>query len=261
MPLTSQQGPSCTECFGFTWTVNDEAKLAALVAELLAGRYRYVASLLSGETERGAALPAGVLMSLKARLNPKKPELIYHRDGWLFQMVSWISAHMTLGSHSALLAPHTQPADKGIDTFLVEWNPTNETVAAVTIGEDKATENPRKTVREKVWPELKEWESGARDNELIAATTMVLEAAAVSDPERLVERVFWRGARRYRVAITAPPPDDEAARNELFSGYAAQVSGQIGRRRADVYLTPDVRAWLEAFSIKVIATLEKAAGA
>jgi hypothetical protein len=70
--------------------------------------------------------------------------------------------------------------------------------------------------------------------------------------------VFWSDLRRYRVSITAPPPDNAPSREDLFRGYSAKVVGGVERRRADVYLTPDVRAWLEAFSEKVIALLEKA---
>jgi hypothetical protein len=226
----------------------------------MAGYYRHAAGVLRGVDPPSIRLSAAAVAKLRVTLTPSSPALVYHRDGWLFQLISWIGLQRSLGPHSAALAPHSQPADKGIDTFAVQWDPSNAALSHVTIGEDKATDNPRATIREKVWPELVEWESGARDHELISATTMVLEGAQVPQPERLTENVFWNRVRRYRVNITVTAPHDAKRHTSLYAGYSSAAPGPQERRTGDVFLTNDIRAWLEGFSKKVLAALESMQG-
>ena len=51
-------------------------------------------------------------------------------------------------------------ADKGFDGLQLLLDNENQVVAAAVIFEDKATSNPRATIRDRVWPEFSTIERG-----------------------------------------------------------------------------------------------------
>ena len=79
---------------------------------------------------------------------------IEHRDGLLFQHVSWVAAFMRLPNAKAT-PPHVRQADKGFDGVLVEVNPAQAGLSRIVLCEDKASVNPRSLVTGSVWPEIR----------------------------------------------------------------------------------------------------------
>jgi len=82
---------------GWAWEVDRQA-LAPYVAHIALGRYRYTRKILhalAGEAALGTAIadPQTIVGAkrLLTAANPKRP---YHRDGWLFQALSWIAARV-----------------------------------------------------------------------------------------------------------------------------------------------------------------------
>lgn len=108
-----------------------------------------------------------------ALLSLKPDEKPWHRDGWMFQAISWIAAHNDGGI--AIRAPHLIKAHKGFDGLKLELSDAGE-VTAVVVFEDKATENPRATIRDDVrhsraaaekgvdWPCAEAWTAAAVRN-------------------------------------------------------------------------------------------------
>jgi hypothetical protein len=65
-----------------------------------------------------------------------KDEEPWHRDGWIFQTISWIAASQA-PSGSLTCAPHIRRADKGFDGLQLQLSEDGKVVTAVIVFEDK----------------------------------------------------------------------------------------------------------------------------
>lgn len=241
---------------GSTWTVDDEDALAAMIARVALGQSRIVEQILKATDALPAAYPTGGFAGAKALLTVEDGADPYHRDGWVFQVISWIAAHRQ-NAGALIRAPQMIRADKGMDGLIVEFNDGN--VARAVICEEKATENAREKVKGAVWPEFANFETGARDNELVATVTSLLERARDLDPDKTVADVLWKETRAYRVAVTVGEGhSNEAGRKRLFEGYEGVVSGEVDRRRAETLLLDDIRMWIATIAAKAFATVSEA---
>jgi hypothetical protein len=237
-------------CQGSTWTVPNVSDLAEHIARIAVGQADHVAQVLSSaagvtaKTNKKAIESAVEILSGGA--NP------HHRDGWVFQAMSWIAAHK--GSPQSIFrTPHMIHADKGFDGLQVDLVMPGGPVQAVVIFEDKATDNPRKTVREKVWPEFKSLEEGERMSLLVSEVTTLLKAAAHPNAAAAVEKIVWEDSRRYRISITVQDAHKSTAGlSALFGGYASVVSGQDSRRRAEAFYEKDLRVWMDNLATEAI---------
>ncbi|MGJ4889313.1 hypothetical protein ACQR1Y_14025 [Bradyrhizobium sp. HKCCYLRH3099] len=232
------------DCTGGSWTITDDDALAELIARVALGQSRYVRRVLR---ETGFAVPdaketelAGALKLLTST-DPKAP---WHRDGWMFQVISWIAARLQ-NPQGLIAPPHMIHAHKGFDGLHVTVDPKTSQVTSVVICEEKATENARKMVRDRIWKEFQEMQNGTRDNELAAEVTRLLETAKGVDVDAAVETIVWKNARYYRIAITI---DEEHKGTDgyrkLFDGYDVVVAGDVARRRGEVLYLSDMRAWM-----------------
>jgi len=84
MPLTLAPVSHGTLCHGSRWIIADEEDLTSTVARLALGQARHVAAILAGIDKMP---PAIKLLTVPTGKPP------YHRDGWVFQAISWIAAH------------------------------------------------------------------------------------------------------------------------------------------------------------------------
>jgi hypothetical protein len=228
------------------------------VARIAVGQYRHVAKILLGEGATATAVTQSAKADAIGLLTLKRDEEPWHRDGWLFQAISWIAAHNTSGV--AIRAPHLIKAHKGFDGLKLELSAAGE-VIAVIIFEDKATEHPRKTIRKDVWPGIAKLEQGERTNELCQEVSSLLEAQLKTFPQlnvdAAVQQIVWKEARRYRIAITVDKPHLTAAmRNGLFKDYDTYAPGDMARRGAETMCLPDLRPWMQTFADKVIAKIK-----
>jgi len=258
MTLTLEKVISPDLCEGSEWVVADEDALAEHVARIAVGQYRHVAKILLGEGARAAAVNQSAKADATALLTLKKDEEPWHRDGWLFQAISWIAAHNASGV--AIRAPHLIKAHKGFDGLKLEFSDAGE-VKAVIIFEDKATERPRDTIRKNVWPGIAKLEQGERTNELSQEVSSLLEAQLKTFPEldvdAAVQEIVWKETRRYRIAITVDQPHSTAEKRKgLFKDYDTYAPGDIARRGAETMCLPDLRPWMQTFADKVIAKIK-----
>jgi hypothetical protein len=186
-------------------------------------------------------------------------EVIAHRDGWLFQHISWIAAILDTAEPVVASAPHPRPAEKGFDIVLVPLASRQKAKLELIIGEDKATTNPRDMIRDRVWPEITDLENGARDAEVQATLTSLIAGAGITNKDELSTAAFWRRKKRYRVCVTIPSSSDtSAARQKLFKGYDDYAPGSaVERRKAETFALQDLRQWMEAFGRKVIVQVKQ----
>lgn len=242
---------------GCDWRIEKDDELANLVARVALGQYRHVERVLAktgcGEvaTVQTALAGARELLTVPPSADP------YHRDGWLFQVMAWIAAHIQ-NQASLIKPPHMQHAEKGFDGVHVHIDRKSREVQFVVICEEKATIHPRKMIRDDIWKEFASLETGKHDNRLVAELVTLLETQSSLDPDKAIEKILWAEARAFRIAITSDSTYcGESTRKQLFKGYDEVVSGDVSRRRAEVLHLDNLRGWMQCIAGKALMAAKK----
>ena len=242
---------------GSDWPVTDEDTLAELIAKIALGQYRHVLRILEG-TSAPLSFPTNSIKAGAIRLlTAHSSQQPFHRDGWVFQAISWIAAHLQ-DANTIKSAPHMIPADKGFDGLHLRLDHRAEKVESVTVCEDKATTRPRAVVREEVWPDFCRLDSGTRDNEIVAQASTLLASTPNIDPDQAVQEMLWDRVRSYRISITIDDGENsDSGRRMLFMGYEQAVKGAaVQRRRAETLYQKNLRSWIQQLADKAIAVVK-----
>lgn len=250
-------------CHGWSWQIADEEALVDQVARVSLSQYRHVEKILAGLNTRNPTTNAELVADAIAKLSPDADGSTWRRDGWLFQIISWIAAHHKKGG-AVIRAPHIRKADHGFDGLQLDLSDDGTSVTAVVLSEDKATDNPRNTITSKVWPEISKLEEGERITELSHDATVLLstqlDVFSGEHIEQAIEDIIWKDARRFRVSVTVKDEHEaEDARRALFVGYDERAGGDVVRRRAETMCIPDLREWMQHFSDRVAARIAELA--
>lgn len=242
---------------GTNWIVTDEDKLAAMIARVALGQARHVEKILKATNPLPSAVIPTSTEGAKKLLTANNPDQPWHRDGWVFQIMAWIVAHMQ-DAKALKAAPHMIHAHKGFDGLQVRLDSAGA-VDAVVICEQKATGKPRNKITSEVWPEFEELEKGARDNELIAEVTALLDRNTDLDPDEAIGKIMWENARSYSVAVTVGDDEhSEDGRKKLFKGYKKIVDrSDVKYRQADTFYTVPMREWMKSISKKAIRLIDE----
>ena len=251
MPITLTAFTVQKEWEGCTWSVPSVDELANAIAIIAVGQALHVANILhvAGLAAKPTTKSAvkGAIKLLTSSGN------IAHRDGWMFQVMSWLAAQVR--TPGALMnTPHMIHAHKGLDGLQVSIDGAGK-VAAVILFEDKATENPRSMVLNKVWPEFTEFETGENEHLVTAEVTLLLKSARHSDPQQAVADIMWNQVRRYRLSITDQQSTNQS-QAKLFKGYEKNIPGGVERRRAEVFEVIGLRKWMADLAQAVIKKAE-----
>jgi hypothetical protein len=243
-------------CYGNAWTVADEEALARQVALVALGQSRHVRKILAGSNIDPALRPEDDVRGAIALLSLVAGEDPWHRDGWMFQVMSWIAAARKAPS-GVIRSPHMILAHKGFDGLQLEIDRDKGLVTAAVIFEDKATDNPRGMIRDEVWPDFLGLENGDQDNVLTAEVVALLETQPDLDPDSAIENIIWKEARRYRVSITVGDThNSDTGRRRLFKDYDTTVAGGIERRCAETFYVTNLRAWMEKLANEAISFIK-----
>lgn len=242
-------------CRGSSWQVVDRDLLVTYLVRIALGRSNHVKRILGGASDtfnvHTRSIDAGIAKF--ALTKDKKP---YHRDGWMFQAISWIAAVQSAPT-DYVRAPHIIRADKGIDGLLLELAPNGQAIECAVVFEDKATVNPRQTISEDVWTELEAFERGDYDDVLTDEVSTMLLALPTLDAEDVVNKILWERVLRYRVSITISEshakPDGYS---KLFGGYDHVVPGPEYRRQGEVFFCQDMRKWMAELAEECVSMLE-----
>lgn len=251
MPITLTAFTVQNEWKGCTWSVPSVDALANAIAIIAVGQALHVANIMHGAglaakpTTKGAVTGAIRLLSSSGN--------VAHRDGWMFQVMSWLAAQLRCPG-ALMNTPHMIHAHKGLDGLQVSIDEA-EKVTAIVLFEDKATENPRETVLKRVWPEFLRCEAGENEHLVAAEVTQLLKVGGHSDPQQAVADIMWKQARRYRLSIT---DEQSTAQSQarLFKGYERTVPGGVERRRAEVFEVIGLREWMDALAQVAISKAE-----
>jgi len=257
MPISFTPISAGLRWHGSTWAVEDEHELAWMLARVAIGQFSIVEKILH---ETGCA-PGGMATSgfegAKRLLTVPAGSSPAHRDGWMFQVISWIASH--LQAHQAdqkalIQPPHLIHAQKGQDGLLIEY--AEDDIARVVICEDKATDIPGTQIKKRVLPDFAKYETGVRDNELIAAVATILRGHSVDNADQITEDIFWDNKRAYRIAVTVPPNRTTTdAQKRLFKGYRRSVRGSVQRRRVELMPLKNLRPWMKSLANQALAII------
>lgn len=242
---------------GRRWESLDNEQLAAMVAQLALGQWRHVEGLLRSESGAGSVGPSYAINQAIRSLTVESGRDPWHRDGWVFQFISWIVAVESRKGDPAR-APQMDQASKGFDGLQLVLNRNGSSVKGIIIFEDKASESPRDKVRDEVWPSFREMEAGERDAALASELASLLERLPHLNKLETVDRIMRdRKARRYRVSVTAGSHHAQGVHfSGLFDGYEEAVRGGRSRRYANVFEVNDLRAWMSTLSNRAVELLE-----
>lgn len=182
---------------------------------------------------------------------------VLHRDGLLFQHISWIAARLEL-PNGYMTSPHVRQADKGFDGFIIELDESGREIKRIVLCEDKASKSPRNLISSSVWPEIGTIRAGDRDDEILADLVTLLKSVPNIDAEEAVDEIFWEGARKFRVAV-ATGEDQRRAGSflHIIAGFETVAGGELEARTAGVLAFEDVRKGLGLLAGEVSAKVEE----
>lgn len=280
MTLSITASVSAPTCMLSVWQVTDFAELVKALSWSYLRKPRHAQRVMQALEPGAAGFPGRIFQNaitsltyettdIAAGLSSADPDVaksardklnarIQHRDGLLFQHISWVAAFYQFPGAIAR-APHVRKADKGFDGVLIELG-VNGSVTRLVLCEDKASTNPRNLVVGSIWPELIDIDTGRKDVEILDVVTGLLESISGLDVEGTLLATTWGRNRQYRVALTAGPTQvSSGSYAHLFDGFDQKIAGPIDRRMGDVFPMTDVRSDLDALAAHVIAGVKKIA--
>lgn len=238
----------------YEFEIVDEPLLASQVGELLIGNYLHIIHVINQLSSQAPQTPNAVITNIINKLASTSTE---KRDGWLFQMISWLAlVYKHSGERFFTQQPHGAPAHHGIDGLAIIFTNKN-TIDKIIICEDKFTDNPRNLIQREVWPEFELFEKSHKDHVLVSTFSTILQHLNAGQVFQQIQNdIFNREFRVYRVGINRlETHNDEKGRKRLFADYTKCVSGDLPRRSGSTTFINDHKQWMENFSNLVIAYL------
>lgn len=267
--LLTETVPIDDHCTGDRWSAQNEALLARLIAIIAMGQAAHAIYILK---ELLPATPAfnnddlrrEASVRLTVQEDGTKPRTGYprvQRDGFIFEAISWIAARQAHGPLVLLKDPHVSATSQGLDGLMIELADDKLKVIMTTIFEDKCSDNPRDTFRDKVIPSLLDRHQNKRSAELVATASVLLRMAGIDEAAaaRLSAAVMDRNQRRYRAAFALTKKyDSREERAKLFKGYDALDGISKGQRvGASLIVSGKLREWFDALALQAITYLDE----
>lgn len=277
--------PSKTEECNFTeWSINTRSRsnLVEVIAYLylrqeenaqrvinaLEPRWRVSKGKVAENVVRKLTAPHAKDINLLRSGNDKEKEQaqnrintsIIHRDGLLFQHISWVVARTSIPT-GYMTSPHVRQADKGFDGFIIELDGEKKGINRITLCEDKASAKPRQLISSSVWPDVEAIRRGERDDEILADLLTLLKSIPDINAEAAVDEVLWEEARAFRVAVATGENRRKSGEfHHIVAGFKAAAGGSLQSRTAGVLPFDDVRVGLAHLASDVMAKVKEITG-
>ncbi|MCG6560730.1 hypothetical protein MB818_21205 [Ruegeria sp. 1NDH52C] len=267
-PLVCEACPIDGDCIGERWTTANDAELAALVAIVAMGQASQAAHILE---ELVSPVPAFSMQTLRQEAKikltveepaskPRKGYPQWQRDGFVFEVISWIAAKTKHGEGALLKDPHVSATSQGLDGLMLQLNADKDEVTSTTVFEDKCTDDPRSTFLDKVIPAFKDRHANIRSAEIINAAATLLRTAGLkhSNAARLSAAVTDIAKRKYRAAFSLPLSFDTLEeRQKLFADYDRIEHIASEQRIGASFITSDeMRKWIAGLADKAVQYLD-----
>lgn len=260
MPFSYKNCDCSPLVFDREFDIHDEDLLAEYVGRIVLGHFSHIKRIINSLSTVFPNIADNDIDLAINRLQSigKKDKDIEKRDGWVFQMISWLALFKeNVGKKFYCQQPHDAPAQHGLDGVALTLSSKSE-IECITITEDKCTENHRVVIPQ-IWLEFKEFENGDHNNKLVSRLSALIEHLDEGDVLAANQNDIYRNEfRKYRVGINRNDSyETEPKRKKLFKGYDGCVLGDDPHRRfASTLHKNDIRDWMESFCVKVIEYLE-----
>ena len=248
----------------YGYRIIDMDLMAEWITRLLLGNSLHITRIIERLEPHFVSLRNEAIDSVIAKLDVPIDDIenIYRRDGWLFQMMSWISLNISLhAQHNReqifMNAPHTAPAQHGMDGFALVLD-NHKKINSIIITEDKCTENDRDTIRTQVFPEFRAFESGTYDNRVLAEISSIIrdtDGGSLLDAVQndIVNPNYWI----YRIGITRQlTHNSQRGRIRLYKDFDMEVKGNVNRRKASSIYLESLREWMSELSSTIVRKLQ-----
>lgn len=260
MTLVIEPTALLPHCLGSVWTVADADALAEVCAQILIGRALHAAMILDGAHPAGTPpiVSAALKEKLRLELHPQTDPKVWHRDGLLFEIISWVAARLTATVNDAISDPHLKATNQGTDCVKVTIDPVARTLTRATVYEYKCTTNWRQLFSQGVLAAFREYVSGERDNQLAQAAITLLISLGFNPEERnaAYDELVRARPLAFQASLTVAPSGFTVdQRLALFTGYDA-IAGDIAIRGGNTMPLDNVRVWFADFSARVWARIE-----
>ena len=269
MPITATTVPIDSNSIGDKWIINDEAELARLVGLVLKCEFGHAEAILQNipvstimyTASQEASVKANVIKALTLVIDPltgkeTRNTKKWHRDGVLFETISWIVARKYSSPETLLRDPHIDPTTQGLDGLMIELNAAKDDVVATTVLEDKCTEKAEYTFSYVTMPALKKHHVEHR-KVLESATSLLRQEFKAGALSAMAAKTIGMGVRKYRSSLTIEHSEDNTTdRQRVFKKYNELIGISQSARIGCTLLTgSDMRDWFEDFAQKVINSL------
>ncbi|RWL47625.1 MAG: hypothetical protein EOR60_08525 [Mesorhizobium sp.] len=251
---------------GLLWSINDLSELSKLIAVIALGQAQHAARIIRELEPHGPALSDSDLfagargqMQIRGETDEQRKVSRYHRDGFLFECISWIVARQTATDRTYLRDPHISATTQGLDGLSIEMDPKEPIVVKTTIFEDKCTENPRQKFQQEILPTFEEHHACKRKRDLVANAVSLIKDSGLNGTAATLAaaRVLDNQFRTYRAALTVGPAITTTQRlKRLFKGYSnlADIT-KAQRIGATLVIDGDLREWFKELAKEVVNSL------
>jgi hypothetical protein len=265
--LRTEPVPIDAHCVGDRWTVEDEDRLAKLIAIIAMGQATHAAKIVAELRPTAPALNDKALkaaakrqLSIIGDTQDKQVAPRWRRDGFLFEAISWIAARQSAGPNAVMKDPHLKSTTQGLDGLMVELDAAKTEMVRATIFEDKCSEDPRTKFRDEILPTFADHHANKRGPELVASAAALIKEVGLDGTAatRAAGRVLELNFRRYRAALAVVGADDlQRRRQALFKDYDQLKGIDPPQRMGASFVTPgDLRHWFDALAKKAIAYID-----
>ncbi|NKM14614.1 hypothetical protein GFL85_26970 [Rhizobium laguerreae] len=252
---------------GQLWTVKERKKLAQLIAVIALGQAQHAVRIIDELEPLAPALSAAELfrgargqMLIRGTTEAQKDTSRYHRDGFLFECISWIVARQSSSARTFMKDPHIAATTQGLDGLAIEMDSEKDVMIGATIFEDKCTDNPRKKFHSEVMVTFGEHHTSKRVRDLVANAVSLIRESGLNGSEatKAAARVLDRSFRTYRASLTVGSDiSTPQRRKKLFKGYTDLEEITKEQRIGATLIVEELREWFQGLADEVIVALNE----
>lgn len=277
LPLQTNDVEIDADCIGENWFVSDINQLARIVSIVAMGQATQASHIINELlpatpkfTSEKLVHAAKVTLTVQDDYEDKKvPRIGYprwQRDGFIFEVISWVAARQKHGPSVLLKTPHTKATSQGLDGLMLKISDDKKKVLMTTIFEDKCTDEPRNTFLQKVMAAFQQHHDDVRLPELISEASRLLSQLGIDEDlvGQISEAVLDHSKRSYRASFALTEGyTGQTEQQKLFAGYN-KLTGLTSAQRigAGLFVSGGLRDWfdtLASHSIVYLTELEEAA--
>lgn len=116
-----------THCTGNRWTAADMNVLARIIAIIAMGQAAHAARIIGELLDPDPAIDDNALradarraFSIRGSTDAQREVSRYHRDGFMFEAISWAAAQQATAGKALLRDPHVKSTTQGLDGLMIE---------------------------------------------------------------------------------------------------------------------------------------------